>query len=593
MFNGFKFLLIYAWRVDKKYVMFMFIEQITSALSTLLIVILPKIVIDNLQYGYSRQLILKVAVFIFLIFLNKVLTSYFRNEAFILQVKIFKAFQLELGKKMTAVDLCYLENPEFQNLHEQADKFLYGNGRGFGFVMSQSMNMLGKLFVLLGVIGIIITMNTWIIFIFLVLILLNSVFQMNTKKQYAALEIEKTPIERETFYHSKILNTPLFGKEIRQNTCTDFILNKLDGTLTKSNHFYKKQMRLIEKSEIIASCYDIIQLAISYGYLIYAILKKVISLGDFMMYVNGIATFSSAMNDLLENMNTLRQFGFYYEAVEKYLNLPIVIQSEDKDNVPFPKTWHTLEFQHVWFRYPGQKTYIFEDLNLKIRSGEKLSIVGENGSGKTTLTKLMCRLYDPIKGSILLDGVDIKRYAYSEYAKLFSYVFQDFQLFSFSIAENIALSEAIEEKRMRDIFAQLNLKEAIDKLPKDIHQSIHKDFDENGFEPSGGQAQKLAIARALYKNAPVVVLDEPTAALDPKAEYDIYKNFLSLTKGKTAIYISHRMSSTRLTDKIIVLQKGKIVEEGTHEALMQKDGIYKDMFNLQANQYENLNFERR
>ena len=221
------------------------------------------------------------------------------------------------------------------------------------------------------------------------------------------------------------------------------------------------------------------------------------------------------------------------------------------------------------------------------RSGEHLSVVGLNGAGKTTFVKLLCRLYDPTDGEILLDGVNIKEYDYSEYMNIFSPVFQDFRLFAFSIKENIVLGNLNDDKDKVDgIIDQVGLKDKVDSLEKGSDTMLFKSFDENGIEPSGGEQQKMAIARALYKKAPVVILDEPTAALDPVAEYDIYRNFDTLVGGKTAIYISHRLSSCKFCDRIAVFSEGKIKEYGTHEELVKIDGgVYSEMFRAQARYY--------
>ena len=245
-----------------------------------------------------------------------------------------------------------------------------------------------------------------------------------------------------------------------------------------------------------------------------------------------------------------------------------------------------MEFRDVSFRYPGTEAYALRHVNVKFKIGEKLAVVGRNGSGKTTFIKLMCRLYDPTEGEILLNGVNIKKYDYDEYMRIFSVVFQDFKLFSFSLGENVAAGMDCNDNRVEETLKQAGFGQRLAAMPEGIRTALYQDFDQNGVEISGGEAQKIALARALYKNAPFVILDEPTAALDPVAEYDIYTRFNEMVGDKTAIYISHRLSSCRFCDTIAVFENGQIVQCGSHEKLVSdKNGAYYALWNAQAQYY--------
>ena len=247
---------------------------------------------------------------------------------------------------------------------------------------------------------------------------------------------------------------------------------------------------------------------------------------------------------------------------------------------------HTIEFRNVGFKYPRSEQFVLRNVNITIRPEEHLSIVGLNGAGKTTFIKLLCRLYDVTEGEIRVDGVNIKEYSDEEYRKLFSVVFQDFKLFAFSLRDNIALAAEVEDGRINETLKLSGFYEDAQRLEHGLETTLFKAYDEKGTELSGGQQQKTAISRALYKNAPIVILDEPTAALDPMAEYDIYRRFDTLVGGKTAIYISHRLSSCKFCDKIAVFAEDTIKEYGTHEELVSlKNGIYAEMFAAQAQYY--------
>lgn len=247
---------------------------------------------------------------------------------------------------------------------------------------------------------------------------------------------------------------------------------------------------------------------------------------------------------------------------------------------------YEFEFKHVWFKYPNSEEYVLKDINLKWRIGEKMALVGRNGSGKSTLIKLLCRLYDATKGEITLNGIDIRKYSYDDYMQLFSVVFQDSKLFSYSLAENVAADTDFDSELVENCIRKAGLSELLDKMPDGINTYLYKDFNENGVEISGGEAQKLCLARAIYKGSPFIVLDEPTAALDPISEYDIYTKFNSIVGTRTAIYISHRLSSCRFCDDITVLDNGHIIERGSHEKLIAKGGIYTAMWAAQAEYYK-------
>lgn len=241
---------------------------------------------------------------------------------------------------------------------------------------------------------------------------------------------------------------------------------------------------------------------------------------------------------------------------------------------------HIVEFEDVSFAYPGTDRLVLEHVNLRLSGKERVALVGQNGCGKSTLIKLLCRLYEPSEGRILLDGVDIRMIVREEYMDFLAVVFQDYQIFAATLGENIALNTQADEAGIRKAIEEIELGITAPDTP------LRRDLEENGVEVSGGEGQKIAIARALYKNAPVVILDEPTAALDPLAESGIYEKFGTLVEDKLAMFISHRLSSCRFCDRILVLQGGKIVQDGSHEELAgQEGGLYREMWEAQRQYY--------
>ena len=244
-----------------------------------------------------------------------------------------------------------------------------------------------------------------------------------------------------------------------------------------------------------------------------------------------------------------------------------------------------IEFKNVSFKYPNTESYALQNINLKINNGEHLAVVGRNGSGKTTFIKLICRLYDATDGEIFINGINIKEYSKESIIKLYSVVFQDFKIFSTTLAQNISANEEYDKERLYDTLDKANIKDRVLAMENKESTYLYKDLDKSGVEISGGEAQKLALARALYKDSPVVILDEPTAALDPVAENEIYNRFNSFVDNKTAIYISHRLSSCVFCNRIAVFDKSQLVETGTHQELLNANGKYSELWNAQAKYY--------
>ncbi len=276
----------------------------------------------------------------------------------------------------------------------------------------------------------------------------------------------------------------------------------------------------------------------------------------------------------------------YLKTLYDYLDLPNKMYKGSLTTEKRSDRQYTVEFRDVSFRYPGSEQYALRHLSMTFKVGERLAVVGMNGSGKTTFIKLLCRLYDPTEGEILLNGIDIRKYRYDEYMDIFSVVFQDFKLFALPLGQNVATAQHYDVARAADCLQKAGFSDRLARMPKGLDTCLYKDLDEDGVTISGGEAQKIAIARALYKDAPFIVLDEPTAALDPVAEAEIYAKFNEIAGDKTAIYISHRLSSCKFCDEIAVFDHGEVVQQGTHEELLgEPDGKYYELWNAQAQYY--------
>lgn len=317
-----------------------------------------------------------------------------------------------------------------------------------------------------------------------------------------------------------------------------------------------------------------------------AIMGK-ITVGGMTQYSRSIELFIRNLRNCWTLAVTLWYNADYLERYFEFLDTPSRMK---KGGLPVEKRVdgeYRIAFEHVSFCYPGSETYALKDINMEFTVGEKMAVVGMNGSGKSTFIKLLCRLYDPTEGVITMNGIDIRRYDYQEYLSLFSVVFQDFKLFSFTLGENVAVAEDYPEEKVRDALEKAGMKEFLQQHKEGLQTCLYRDFDECGVEVSGGEAQKIVLARAVYKGAPFVLLDEPTAALDPKAEYEIYRRFNDLVADRTTVYISHRMSSCRFCGDIAVFHEGRMVQRGTHESLMEETGgKYYELWTAQARYYQ-------
>ena len=308
--------------------------------------------------------------------------------------------------------------------------------------------------------------------------------------------------------------------------------------------------------------------------------------GSIVQYVGAITQFGGGFFQVLVSVGELVNNNPYLEKIYDFMDTPNKMYQgslpvEKRDDNDFD-----IEFKNVSFKYPGSENYALKNVSLKLKIGQRLAVVGMNGSGKTTMIKLLCRLYDPTEGVITLNGIDIRKYNYAEYMNIFGVVFQDFELLPFTLGQNVAASVNYDAERVHKTLRDSGFDERLSTMPKGLDTYLYKNFEEDGVEVSGGEAQKIALARALYKNTPFIILDEPTAALDPIAEYEIYTKFNDIVGDKTAVYISHRLSSCRFCDDIAVFHEGELIQRGSHEQLLDDAaGKYHELWNAQAQYY--------
>ena len=367
-------------------------------------------------------------------------------------------------------------------------------------------------------------------------------------------------------------------------------LNELYAKYTRLyQDFFARSQRRYLWADLLDTALALLRNGAAYGLLIAMALRGELTAAEFVLYFTAASGFAGWVTGIFSNLGTLHQQSLELSAMREFLKIPEPFRFEDGKPLPVkPDHLYQLELRDVSFRYPGADRDTLSHVNLTIHPDEKLAVVGRNGAGKTTLIKLLCGLYDPTEGQVLLDGQDIRQYNRRDYYKHFSAVFQQFSLLAATMAENVAQAEAadVDLPRMWDCMERAGIADKIRSLPKGADTQLTREVYLDGVELSGGQTQRLMLARALYKDAPVVVLDEPTAALDPLAESDLYQKYSGLTGNCTSVYISHRLASTRFCDRVLLIENGGIAEEGTHEELLALGGRYAYLFNIQSKYYK-------
>lgn len=403
-------------------------------------------------------------------------------------------------------------------------------------------------------------------------------------KSYLEANEKYAELDRIFYSFIDILGDYKTGKEIRlykeQNLIDNITTQKIltDGEIT----LRKISMRTAKSSSFIA----ILGALVGFGVYLFIGVKGLFGLfgigslvlycGSFMQIISGIMMFANTLGKLKEILPLARD---YFKILEAESTMIYGNRELDLTN------GFEIEFNNVSFKYPKSDIYALKQINLKISNGEKLAVVGRNGSGKTTFIKLLCRLYDVDEGEILINGINIKEYTWDSLNKLYSIVFQDYKILSLTVADNISANDECDKDMLNSALDKANIKDRIEAMPQKEKTYLYKDLDKSGVEISGGEAQKLALARALYKDSPIVILHEPTAALDPIAENEIYSRFNSFVENKTAIYISHRLSSCAFCDRIAVFDNAELVETGTHNELISANGRYAELWNAQASYY--------
>jgi ATP-binding cassette subfamily B protein len=514
------------------------------------------------------------------------------------------ATQSIYSDKLLAMDFAAVDNPKTHDLLSQVQQ--NANHYGGGLMMMQS-DMFVKAFVQIAG-GIALTVGLFVqkvpegpltflnnplslvvmLAIMMFFIIVAPIFSTKAESFWSTYaDLIKFGNRIVNFFSHKIQN-PDRALDVRLydqiDICEDYIKHEhpygKNGKLAK---WSKGPMGLLNgASSAISSGFT----GVAYAFVCLKALGGAFGVGAITQYVGAITNFSDGVSRLFLTIGEMRNNAPFLRTSFEFLDIPNEMYQGSLTTEKRSDRQYDIEFRDVSFKYPAAENWALRHVSMKFKVGERLAIVGQNGSGKTTFIKLLCRLYDPTEGEILLNGIDIRKYNYDDYLSVFSIVFQDFQLLSFGLGQNVAGGETFDRARAERCLRQAGFGDRLDTMPNGLDSSLGRDFDPKGVEVSGGEAQKIAIARALYKDAPFIVLDEPTAALDPIAEQEVYERFNEIAGDKTTIYISHRLSSCRFCDEIAVFDQGDIIQQGPHDELLaDENGKYAELWNAQAQYY--------
>lgn len=577
------------WKFDKRLFLILLVNVAVKAFQPFPNIILSGLIIDSITQGKAFPIFLRYIGLMFGInFLIAAVGIYLGKAKEYLFLKFTNKLDNDINKKCLEMDYEQFNDSYFQDTILLINQMVQGNN--YFTNISNVFDTFSQIIVLIGIVVIMTMLNRWLLLIALSVIILQSLLHIVRQRYNRQFQMDTISEQRKLGYMSQIPKRIPAKKDIDIFNLGEYVVNRIEAFQKNMLDF---SMQRIKKDGVIETFTYLLSIIFQISaYVLIGIkaFKGEITAGEFTIGITSLINFMAASSFIATNMLNFYNGLFYINKYKMFLefkgkfddNSGITLNDLDLGDVE-------IEFKNVSFRYPNSTSYVLRNINLKMNSKEKLAIVGYNGAGKTSFTLLLTRMYDPTEGEILLNGIDIRKINYREYLKIFSTVNQDFFLFPFSILENIQPCSIVSEQekdKVMELCRRYGLEERINRMYKGLDTPITKELFAAGVDLSGGERQKIAILRALYKDSAVLVLDEPTAALDPVAEYEIYRKFAEISEGKLTVYISHRINSTRFCDKIAVFEKGEIIEYGTFEELMALKGLYYSFFKTQAELYK-------
>ncbi len=580
-----------AWKTAPGYMLVMILSAVLKTVQVLLNVYLPKLLIDELTGSKDVNTIIMYLAFIIANVVGmQLITNTINRYIAVKREKVSLYMRRAMSKKIMNISYSYLEDPYYLDLKERA-VFAISNQNAIEQMIMAVADVLNSVLTLAGLVAIMATLGPVLIIALAVALLLVLAFYGIISKTMIWFQSNIVPINRRFGYYFNLSMGKASQKEIRlynmEPMITDTILNvnkNICGNMKAMSVRVGISLGLMNAVTVLMAAFAYVYVGIR---TVSDRFGKLLSLGDLTMYVTSAISVASSVGKTGQDVVQMFQVASFLKPYLEFMEIPEEVKEKNREK--FTGEIETIEFKDVTFTYPKAEKPVLRNISFKVNKGQKISVVGLNGAGKSTLVKLICRMFKVDSGEILVNGKNILDYEYNSYMAKISAVFQDYSIFNFSIRENIScVPEGDDVDKINRLIDEVGLKEKVSELPKGIESRFGKEYDEEGIEMSGGQAQKIAIARAIYKkDAGMVILDEPASALDPIAEAEIYEKFNSLVEDKTAFYISHRMSSSRFCDKILIIDGGTVTDFDTHDNLMKKtDSLYYKLFTSQAENYK-------
>lgn len=577
------------WRYKKSLLFICLAASLSIVVSTYIWSFVGKFIIDDVQAGAPiEKMFLTVAVAGILTFICESLLNIADQYGIVASVYVMFQYRRRYNRKFMKMDYEKLEDTA---MLDKAEKALKGCNWGGGIIelTRYPTYALANIITTIVAAVIIATLNPWLLILYTGTGVIKAVSQVRTKTRDKRLCWDNmVPLNRKIRYLGQVQGDFSYAKDVRLFNMRHFLKGKHERVNGEGHKLFLGHKNRWLGWNMKMHVMSLLEFAVQYGYLIWAFCFSDLTLGNFTLYTSAVTTYSDRIRYLFDNFAEMKWRSM---EVDDYRSFVDEESLSDKDKGAFkhvPKSdRYVIEFKNVSFKYKGADSYALKNVNIRLETGKSLAVVGLNGAGKTTFIKLLCRLYDPDEGEILLNGTNIKDFNKDEYFDILSPVFQNVELFALTLGENVAMRErnAVRDNDALSALCDAGLQKKLDRLPKKLDTQVLKNIYDDGVDFSGGEKQKLALSRALYKGAPIILLDEPTAALDPIAEYELYKSFNKIVGGKMAVYISHRLSSTRFCDSIAMFAHGEIIERGTHDELINANGEYKKLFDVQAQYY--------
>jgi len=580
----------FVWNIKPGYSLILYLLNILQGIIPLYTLWIGKLIVDSVAQGIGggQGAFLKTGYLLVSLLGINIISNIMSSASSIIQTLlgdiISNQINIKVIEKSVSLDLLYYENPMFYDMLTRAQREASYKPL---VIVTQVFDLIKNVITLGSMIMLLFRLHWAIVVILAATSIPYSIFQQKYARKGYSLLFTQTQDSRKMFYLKNILTSIYFFKEIKLFNLGQYLLDKYKIIFQK---IYSQNKQLILKKNITFFFLSFLSVANYigvYAYIIYRTINKVISLGDLTLYSGAFSQCQARFSGIITNFASLYENNLFIRNLFTFLNLEPKIVAPLLPKDPGDYIQEGITFKNVSFRYPGTEKYVLQGLNIQIKPDETVAIVGDNGSGKTTLVKLLSRLYDPVSGEILLDGINIKSFDPRKYQELIGVIFQDFSQYFLTARENIGLGLANEIDnipRIKEASLKSGADHVIERLPDGYDSVLGRYFD-NGNQLSIGEWQKVAIARAFMRKGKILILDEPTAALDVKTEHEIFQGFKELTRKGISILISHRFSTVRMVDRIFVLENGRIIENGKHEDLMKLEGKYAEMFKMQAKKY--------